>query len=153
MSPLHEPQENRLLNRRIGSRLHRVYTYEFSKRGLCAFDDKRHICENGIDTLAHGHKSLRQPELEDLEEEEEEEVQVVRRGSDDEEYVSFEHAMREPRLRPDPELENVGGLDPDQAFAELRRTRLVEMFGNVDDGDEEDQVPVGDMLGLLSFVF
>jgi hypothetical protein len=146
---LHEPQENRLLNRRIGSRLHRVYTYEFSKRGLCAFDDKRYICENGIDTLAHGHKSLRQPELEAREDE----VQVVRRGADDGEYVSFEQAMREPRLRPDPELDNVGGLDPDQAFAELRRTRLVEMFGNVDDDDEEDQVPVGDMLGLLSFVF
>jgi hypothetical protein len=145
---LHEPTENMLINRRIGSKLHRVYTYEFSKRGLCAFDDKRYICENGIDTIAHGHKCLRTTD-------DEAEVEVFRapeRSDSNAEYVSFAESMREDSLRPDAEPENVGGLDPEQAIAELRRQRIEEMFGAEDDGFEE-QVPVGNMLELLSFVF
>ena len=31
---------------------------EVDKRGLCAFDNKRFILDNGIDTLAYGHKSI-----------------------------------------------------------------------------------------------
>ena len=55
---LHEPEENYLPNRRIGSKLHKIFTYRAKKRGLCAYDDKRYIKENGIDTLAYGHRSL-----------------------------------------------------------------------------------------------
>jgi len=156
---LHEPRENMLVNRRIGSRLHRVYTYEFNKRGLCAFDDKRYICENGIDTFAHGHKSLVAAAAAEDGAGAGAGAEAIRapctRAEGD--YVTFAEAMREPSLRPDPEPESVGGLDPEQAFGELRRQRLADMFGGGGGGggeeDEEDQVPVGDMLGLLSFVF
>ncbi len=52
------PNENRLTNRRIGSNLHVLYTYATEKRALGAFDDKRYLCEDGIHTLAFGHKDL-----------------------------------------------------------------------------------------------
>ena len=55
---LEQPTENRLINRRIGSHLHVLYTFATSKRALCAFDDKRYLCEDGIHTLAFGHKNL-----------------------------------------------------------------------------------------------
>ena len=45
---LNEPTENYQKNRRIGSTLHKLYSTEIDKRGLCAFDDKRFILENGI---------------------------------------------------------------------------------------------------------
>lgn len=52
---IREPQEHKVTNRRIGSHLHNIYTYEFDKKGLCSFDDKRYILEDGISTLAYGH--------------------------------------------------------------------------------------------------
>jgi len=52
------PTENRLTNRRIGSNLHVIYTFATSKRALCAFDDKRYLCPDGIHTLAFGHYNL-----------------------------------------------------------------------------------------------
>ena len=55
---LEHPDENRLDNRRIGSNLHVLYTFATSKRALCAFDDKRYLCPDGIHTLAFGHKDL-----------------------------------------------------------------------------------------------
>ena len=58
LTQLFEPTENRLTNRRIGSSLHVLYTYANDKRALCSFDDKRFLCEDGIHTLAFGHKKL-----------------------------------------------------------------------------------------------
>ena len=58
IAQLEHPTENRLINRRIGSHLHVLYTFATSKRALCAFDDKRYLCEDGIHTLAFGHKNL-----------------------------------------------------------------------------------------------
>jgi len=37
---------------------HVVNTVEISKLCLCAFDDKRYVLEDGIHTLAYGHRSL-----------------------------------------------------------------------------------------------
>ena len=37
---------------------HRVYTYESNKISLSAFDDKRYILPDGINTLAYGHKDI-----------------------------------------------------------------------------------------------
>ena len=42
----------------IRSEKHHLYTYRINKIGLSANDDKRFICENGIDTYAHGHYRL-----------------------------------------------------------------------------------------------
>lgn len=39
----------------IRSSYHQIYSYSINKVGLCAFDDKRYILNNGTDTLAHGH--------------------------------------------------------------------------------------------------
>jgi len=55
---LTNPTENRLTNRRIGSLLHELYTFATEKRALCAFDDKRYLCEDGVITLAFGHHNL-----------------------------------------------------------------------------------------------
>ena len=46
------PIENYISNRRIGSKLHRVFGIEVEKRGLCSFDDKRSILDDGINSLA-----------------------------------------------------------------------------------------------------
>ena len=44
--------------RRIGSKNHKVGTYENNKSSLSCFDDKRYIIKNGINTLAYGHKKI-----------------------------------------------------------------------------------------------
>jgi len=46
----------------------KLYTVEISKISLSCFDDKRHICPDGVSTKAHGHYSIM-----DIPEEEEEE--------------------------------------------------------------------------------
>ena len=40
---------------RIGSKLHQIYTYSFSKISLSPFDDKKYILHDKINTLAYGH--------------------------------------------------------------------------------------------------
>ena len=52
---LDEPHEDLRINRRIQSKLHKLYTLEVKKRCLCAYDDKRLLLEDGIKTLAFGH--------------------------------------------------------------------------------------------------
>ena len=37
---------------------HRMYTYESNKISLSVFDDKRYIKDDGINTLAYGHKDI-----------------------------------------------------------------------------------------------
>ena len=43
---------------RIGSELHQIYTYSFSKISLSPFDDKRYVLDDKINTLAYGHYSI-----------------------------------------------------------------------------------------------
>ena len=50
--------------RRIGSDLHKVFTYNTEKIGLSAFDTKRWICDDGISTYAFGRSS--KPSISDL---------------------------------------------------------------------------------------
>ena len=47
LDQLHRPEESYMSNRRIGCKLHNLYSMEVQKRGLCAFDDKRFILEDG----------------------------------------------------------------------------------------------------------
>ena len=37
---------------------HDLGTFEINKISLSCFDDKRYILENGINTLAYGHKDI-----------------------------------------------------------------------------------------------
>ena len=37
---------------------HRIFTYESNKISLSVFDDKRYIKDDGINTLAYGHKDI-----------------------------------------------------------------------------------------------
>ena len=52
------PSENYITNRRLGSKLHKIYAVAIEKRGLCSFDDKRFILDDRIHTLAYGHKDI-----------------------------------------------------------------------------------------------
>ena len=51
LEELNSPHENRLTNRRIGAKLHQLYSIKTDKRGLCAFDDKRVLLDDGISTM------------------------------------------------------------------------------------------------------
>ena len=37
---------------------HRMYIYRSNKTSLFVYDDKRYILEDGINTLAYGHKDI-----------------------------------------------------------------------------------------------
>jgi len=43
------------------SRSHKIESVAFHRVCLSAYDDKRHVNEDGISSLAYGHISLRQP--------------------------------------------------------------------------------------------
>ena len=53
LAQLQRPAENRRPNRRIAYKLHKLHTLEFQKRGLCAFDDKRFLLEDGVPHSLH----------------------------------------------------------------------------------------------------
>ena len=135
LSQLREPMENRLTNRRIGSHLHRIYTYEYEKRGLCAYDDKRYILEDGINTLAFGHYRLSGQKL------------VVTTTQNKRTVRTFKEAAAAHELSDHQDDGAPGvpsGIDPDQAVAELRKQRIAEAIA-----DNE----VVNMLQFLPFVF
>jgi len=48
LNQLNSPTENYICARRIGSNLHQLYTIEQQKRGLCAYDDKRFVLQDGM---------------------------------------------------------------------------------------------------------
>ena len=131
LEQLQNPHENYLANRRIGSKLHRLYTYRARKRGLCAFDDKRFICEDGITTLAYGNSKIRF-----LARGARDEVQPDRRA-----VLSYAEALQS-RVRLQHQKELPPGLDPKNAFAEARKRKI--------DAVAE---PVNDMNDLLDHVF
>ena len=37
---------------------HQIYTVQGKKVSLSAFDDKRYILEDGVETLAYGHRDI-----------------------------------------------------------------------------------------------
>lgn len=53
LEQLHLPHETLLTNRSIGHKLHKVHSLEIKKRGLCSFDDKRFLLDDGIFTLIY----------------------------------------------------------------------------------------------------
>ena len=44
--------------KRIQSDLHSIGTYDINKISLSCFDDKRFVLDDGINTLAYGHKNI-----------------------------------------------------------------------------------------------
>ena len=52
---LHEPTSNVIYTRRIGQSRHNLFSIELNMQGLCAFEDKRYLLPDGVNTLAHGH--------------------------------------------------------------------------------------------------
>ena len=44
--------------KRIQSKSHQIRTYNFNEIYFLCFDDKRYILNDGIKTLAYGHKDL-----------------------------------------------------------------------------------------------
>ena len=44
--------------KRIQSNLHKIGTYDINKISLSCFDDKRHVLDDGINTLAYFHKDI-----------------------------------------------------------------------------------------------
>ena len=45
--------------KRIQSKLHRIRTYDVCKISLPCFDDKRHVLDDGVNTLAYFHKNIK----------------------------------------------------------------------------------------------
>jgi len=149
------PQEHKVTNRRIGSHLHRLYTYQYDKKGLCSFDDKRYILEDGISTLAYGHyrvkldidKRRRAHTAEDTEQVQSfadtyrrSNVRGIVLEDDDEDLNGGEDTgtyapIRSAVVRP--------GLDPEQHTWKARMLQLDQALA------EENPL---DMLDLLSFV-
>jgi len=152
---IHTPQEHKVTNRRIGSHLHRLYTYQYDKKGLCSFDDKRYILEDGISTLAYGHyrvkldidKKRRAHTAEDTEQVQSfadtyrrSNVRGIVLEDDDEDLNGGEDTgtyapIRSAVVRP--------GLDPEQHTWKARMLQLDQALA------EENPL---DMLDLLSFV-
>jgi hypothetical protein len=122
LKQLHDPIENSLTNRRIGTKLHKIFTYEYQKRGLCAYDDKRYIQEDGITTLAYGHSRIRGNQA------------LLPDANDRCNRVieSFEETKRNGRLSEvlDKEADFPGGLDPDQTAAEIRKRNVEDLLSN-----------------------
>ena len=51
-------QQQRAKFQCIRSKKHQISSYEINKVGLCCYDNKRYILENGIDSLAYGHYKI-----------------------------------------------------------------------------------------------
>ena len=131
LDQLQNPHENYLANRRIGSKLHRLYTFRARKRGLCAFDDKRFICEDGVTTLAYGNGEIR----------------FLAHGCcdniqpDNRTVLRYAEAIQS-RVRLQNQKEFPAGLDPNNAAAEARKRKL-----------DTVAEPVRDMNELIDHVF
>jgi hypothetical protein len=102
---LDKAHENYLTAQRIGHKRHHLFTYKQSKRGLCAYDDKRYLLDDGVNTLAHGHYKIRnkQRQASDGTKHEHKSSQdgvVNIRDEDGEEFTLMSHAAvsRQPML-------------------------------------------------------
>ena len=63
IAQLKEPIENHLINHRIQAKMHVLYSLETKKRALCAYDDKRFLLADGINTLSFGHYRIEQEQI------------------------------------------------------------------------------------------
>jgi hypothetical protein len=91
---LNDPAENLLVNRRIQSFGHQLMTIAQNKRGLSAYDDKRFLLDDGIHTVAYGHRGFLDRVKDEvvLEEDEEEDLEEDTVGEDEPE----EEELKQP---------------------------------------------------------
>ena len=108
-----EGDGTKVINRRIASQLHQVYTQAVEKRGLVPYDDKRYLLADIVDaegvahpnpnTHAFGHKSLRgqvRLEEDELPQAGAEMVVVARTAAEsDEEPLTLNHRMERRYVR------------------------------------------------------
>jgi hypothetical protein len=122
LSQLHAPEEMKITNRRIGSELHKIFTYEYPKRGLCAYDDKRYILEDGITTLAYGHRTIRNNQR----------LVLQPDNKNNREIEAYEETRANGQLREvlDVGADFPGGLDPEQAAVETRKRKIEALIDN-----------------------
>ena len=53
--------------KRIQAKKHKIETYEIYKISLSCFDDKRHVLDDGVHTLAYFHKDCNKKDCNDKE--------------------------------------------------------------------------------------
>ena len=111
---MEHPIENYITNRRIGAKLHKLFTAAIEKRGLCAFDDKRYMLEDGINTLAFGHFKISTVVVDVQATEADRDVILAFRESLNEHYF-IDDANNGPGVFP-------AGVNPGDAFAATRDT-------------------------------
>jgi hypothetical protein len=80
-----------------------VMTFEQQKRAPCAFDDKRYLLDDGVDTLAHGHYRIRDEQIADDESMEPHSTQrrenvITDEDGDEHLVVTHQTAARSPVL-------------------------------------------------------
>lgn len=137
---LRNPTENRLTNRRIGSNLHQIYTYEYEKRGLCAFDDKRYIMDDGISTLSYGHYRLSGEDTSiEVALPKSRKLQTFAQAAESGLFSSVAHNGED--VRNDERITIPSGLDPDQVLAEKRLKYLCQTLGRKQPRNMLDLVP------------
>ena len=54
--------------KRIQAKKHKIVTYEINKISLSCFDDKRHVLDDGVHTLAYFHKGYNKKDCNDKKE-------------------------------------------------------------------------------------
>ena len=54
--------------KRIQAKKHKIVTYEINKISLSCFDDKRHVLDDGVHTLAYFHKRCNKKDCNDKKE-------------------------------------------------------------------------------------
>jgi hypothetical protein len=150
LAQLKKGTENYVNVRRIGQKHHRVFTIEGVKRGLCAFDDKRYLLPDGINTLAHGNYAIRNEQTQEFDEpipESALSTSFSPWGGDEENvdvsgYITLSHADSvrqglQPHVTREEVLAMVGGADLRREITSLASTRSI--VANDDDDDDEPE--------------
>jgi hypothetical protein len=150
LAQLKRGAENYVNVRRIGQKHHRVFTIEGVKRGLCAFDDKRYLLADGINTMAHGHYAIRNEQTQEFDEPMPESAMSTSfspYGGDEENVdvtgfitLSHEDSVRQglhPHITRGEVFAMIGGTDLRREIDELASTRNAAVHNDDDDDDNE----------------
>ena len=122
---LHDPSENKYVNRRIMSFYHQLQTNAAEKRGLSAYDDKRYIKEDGIHAIAYGHRDITERVIDEDD---------ADRDLEEAELDDFGDAVEEVAAPPVPEtVEERRKRFYDYMFVAMGDEELAHMYSMLDD--------------------